>query len=120
FDAVIARQGLSDRATPESVLELLGGIAAVQCPGANRNECGIIATHVIDGLTNSRERERQFQLQSVIYAPDYAGGIVATSVPRSFWLLREQKDPTSGKVYLDDSADAVNALVGGLDIPIAD
>lgn len=40
--------------------------------------------------------------------------------PAAVLLLREAEDSHTGEIYLEASADAVNALVGGLDIPIED
>lgn len=120
FDAVIARQGFPDRATPADVLTLLTGIASVQNPGATAAACAAIAEHVLDGLTNRRQRERQFTPSAIVYAEDAHGRISAQAVPRPFWLLREAEDPHTGGIYLEASVDAVNALVGGLDIPIED
>lgn len=120
FDAVIARQGFPDRTTPDQVITLLAGIAAVQDPWAGATAHVAVAEHVLDGLTNRRQRERQFTLTSIVYAPGADGTVAATAVPRPFWLLREAEDPHSGSIYLECSTDAVNALVGGLDIPIED
>lgn len=120
FDAVIARQGFPNRTTPEQVIDLLTDIGAVQRPDAPRESCVAAAEHVLDGLTNRRERERQFTPTSIVYADAGDGQIVATAVPRPFWLLREAEDPHTGGAYLEASADAVNALVGGLDLPIED
>lgn len=120
FDAVIARQGFPDRATPEDVLTLLAGIAAVQNPAAGLAAWDAAAEHVLDGLTNRRERERQFTVSAIVYGETSEGGLTATPVPRRFWLLREAEDQHTGTTYLEASVDAVNALVGGLDIPIED
>jgi hypothetical protein len=120
FDAVIARQGFSDPATPASVLSLLTGIAGVQQPDTDEALRLAVAEHVLDGLTNRRERERQFQLTSFIYSTDDHGKIIATGVPRPFWLLREQEDSATGGVWLEASGDAINALIGGLNISIED
>ena len=120
FDAVIARQGFPNRTTPTQVIHLLAGIGAVQSPQATRETCTVAAEFVLNGLTNRRERERQFTPSSIVYADAGDGRIVATAVPRPFWLLREAEDPHTGETYLEASADAVNALVGGLDIPIED
>ncbi|MBM9459235.1 hypothetical protein JK386_04920 [Nocardioides sp. zg-536] len=120
FDAVIARQGFPERTMPDQVVDLLSGIAAVQSPAAGAQACRAAAAHVLDGLTNRRMRERQFSLPSMVYAEGPNGEVAAASVPRSFWLLREAEDPHTGVVYLEASADAINALVSGLDIPIED
>jgi hypothetical protein len=120
FDAVIARQGFPNRTTPDQVIHLLAGIGAVQNPEGPRSACMAAAEHVLDGLTNRRERERQFTPSSIVYADTGDGQVIATAVPRPFWLLREAEDPHTGEIYLEASADAVNALVGGLDIPIED
>ncbi|MGL5826478.1 MAG: hypothetical protein ACRCZD_06820 [Phycicoccus sp.] len=120
FDAVIARQGFPDRTSPDQVTTLLAGIAAIQCPDGGSTAYAAVAEHVLDGLTNRRERERQFTLTSIVYAPGVDGSVAATAVPRPFWLLREAEDPHTGSLYLECSTDAVNALVGGLDIPIED
>jgi hypothetical protein len=120
FDAVIARQGFPDRTTPEQVTTLLSGIASVQDPDAGREAHAAAAEHVLDGLTNRRERERQFTVPSIVYAPGAGDEVQAIAVPRPFWLLREAEDPHTGEVYLECSTDAVNALVGGLDLPIED
>jgi hypothetical protein len=120
FDAVIARQGLSDQATPMQVAGLLSGIALVQDPTASLDTCEGVAELILDGLTNRRERERQFTFDAIVYASADRGEVIATSVPRAFWLLREQEDASSGQVHLHASSDAVIALVGGLDLPIED
>jgi hypothetical protein len=120
FDAVIARQGLSDEATPEQVVELLAGIAHIQDTTATRDTCAGVAELVLDGLTNRRERDRQFSFDAVVYASTDDGEVIATAVPRAFWLLREQEDAETGQIHLHASADAVVALVGGLDLPIED
>lgn len=120
FDAVIARQGFSDPATPEGVRSLLAGIAGVQQPDSDEGLRLAVAEHVLDGLTNRRERERQFQLTSFIYSTDDRDRIIATGVPRPFWLLREQEDSATGGVWLEASGDAINALIGGLNISIED
>lgn len=120
FDAVIARQGFPERTAPDQVITLLSGIAAVQDRAAAPEACTAAAEHVLDGLTNRRERERLFTLSSIVYGEGSHGEVVATPVPRPFWLLREAEDPHTGDIYLEASADAVNALVGGLDIPIED
>ena len=120
FDAVIARQGFPNRTTPSQVIDLLAGIGAVQSPQATAETCTAAAEYVLNGLTNRRERERQFTPTSIVYADAGDGRVLATAVPRPFWLLREAEDPHTGDPYLEASADAVNALVGGLDIPIED
>lgn len=117
---MIARQGFPNRTTPSQVIDLLAGIGAVQIPQAARETCMAVAEYVLDGLTNRRERERQFTPVSMVYADSGDGHIAAIAVPRPFWLLREAEDPHAGDIYLEASADAVNALVGGLDIPIED
>lgn len=120
FDAVIARQGFPNRTTPTQVIDLLIGIAAIQRPQAERETFMAAAEHVLDGLTNRRERERQFTPMSIVYADTGDGHVAATAAPRPFWLLREAEDPHTGEVYLEASADAINAMVGGLDIAIED
>jgi len=120
FDAVIARQGFPDRATPTDLLTLLEAIAQVQVPDAGTERCSAAATHVLDGLTNRREREHKFTVMSTLYSRDGDENISAQTVPRRFWLLRELEDPLTGRAYLECSVDAVNALVGGLDLPIED
>ena len=120
FDAVIARQGFSAPATPAQVAELLAGIAGVQQPTSNGPTRFAIAEHVLDGLTNRRERHSQFTYESILYQSDEAGRVMAVAATRPFWLLREMEDPASGGVYLRASVDAINALVGGLDLPVED
>jgi hypothetical protein len=120
FDVVIARQGFPHRTTPTQVIDLLAGIGAVQSPHATAETYMAAAEHVLNGLTNRRERERQFSPTSIVYADAGDGRVLATAVPRPFWLLREAEDLRTGEIYLEASADAVNALVGGLDIPIED
>lgn len=120
FDAVIARQGFPTRTTPAQVIELLSGIASIQNRELARVQGVAVAEHVLDGLTNRRMRERLFSPTSIVYADAGAGEVLATEVQRPFWLLREAEDPRTGEIYLEASADAVNALVAGLDIPIED
>lgn len=120
FDAVIARQGFSEPATPHQVTSLLASIAEVQVPASQPAARQQVADVVLDGLTNRRERDRQFTYTSIIYVPSQAGQLLARSVPRPFWLLRELENPATGAVYLEASVDAVNTLVGALDLPIED
>lgn len=120
FDAVIARQGFPDRTTPDQVVTLLAGIAAVQDPRASAAACHGVADRVLDGLTNRRERERQFTLPASVYLVRPDGGVASTSVSRPFWLLREVEDSRTGSTCLECSIDAVNTLVGGLDVVIED
>jgi hypothetical protein len=68
FDAVIARQGFPNRTTPAQVIDLLASIGAIQSPHAAAETCAVAAEYVLSGLTNRRERERQF-------APTVAQGL---------------------------------------------
>jgi hypothetical protein len=120
FDAVIARQGFPDSATVEDVLGVLTEIASVQAPTSTAHARGAVAEAVLDGLMNRRGRNRRFELETVAYSRDRTGAARGTTVQQQFWLLRAIEDPATGRTTLEASADAVNMLVGGLNIPIAD
>lgn len=120
FDAVIARQGFPDSATVEDVLSVLTEVAGVQAPTSTAQARSEVAGAVLDGLMNRRGRNRRFELETVAYSRDRTGAVRGTAVQQQFWLLRGIEEPATGRTTLEASADAVNMLVGGLNIPIAD
>lgn len=120
FDAVIARQGFPDSATVEDVITVLTEVAGVQAPGSSPDSRAAVSEAVLDGLMNRKGRNRRFELDTVTYSRDTTGAVRGTAGQQQFWLLRAIEDPATGRVTLEASADAVNMLVGGLNIPIAD
>lgn len=120
FDAVIARQGFPDSATVEDVITVLTEVAGIQAPASTPQARTAVAEAVLDGLMNRKGRNRRFELETVAYSRDRTGAVRGTAVQQQFWLLRAIEDPATGRVTLEASADAVNMLVGGLNIPIAD
>ncbi|WP_427885590.1 hypothetical protein ACQHIV_24865 [Kribbella sp. GL6] len=119
IDSVIARQGFDDEVTYDEVVAGLSALAAAAHPEYPVEEHEQVARYVVDSLLNRRERETPYRYQISIYSRD-DGVVRHRDVPAEFRLLTEYEDHARGVNVLRASADAINALVGGLEFDVED
>ncbi|MEV6923946.1 hypothetical protein AB0M46_05460 [Dactylosporangium sp. NPDC051485] len=113
LDAVVTRQGMEDEATSEDVLALLGRLAQLAAPDLPSSDHATVARFVLKELLNDREGGAKF----VVHYSDYRHG--HRRVPLPFRLL-EEGTGRRGHVVLRASVQAINALIGGLDLEVED
>ncbi|TDO36276.1 hypothetical protein EV643_1206 [Kribbella sp. VKM Ac-2527] len=120
IDSVIARQGFDDEVSYDEVVAGLEALAATAHPERPVDEHALVARYVIDALLNRREREAPYRYQISIFSRDGDGAIRHRQMPAEFRLLTEHEDHARGVNVLRASADAINALVGGLEFDVED
>lgn len=120
IDSVIARQGFDDEVSYDEVVSGLEALAATAHPDRPAEEHVLVGRYVVDALLNRREREAPYQYQISIFSRDEDGAVRHREVPAEFRLLTEHEDHARGVNVLRASADAINALVGGLEFDVED
>jgi hypothetical protein len=117
---VIARQGFDDEVTYDEAVAGLAALAANARPERPGGEHDAVARYVVDALLNRREREAPFSYQISIFGRDGSGSVRHRLMAAEFRLLSEHEDHARGVNVLRASADAINALVGGLEFDVED
>jgi hypothetical protein len=112
-DAVVMRQGMEDEATSEDVVALLVKLAQLAAPDLAIDDHAAVARFVLRELLNDREGGAKF----VVFYSDYRNE--HRRVPLSFRLL-EEASGHRGQPVLRASVQAINALIGGLDLEVED
>ncbi|MDR6558204.1 hypothetical protein J2809_002574 [Arthrobacter pascens] len=115
IDLVISRQGFEDEVTPEEATAYIMALAAAAAPQRPPDEFAKAAQFTVDVLLNRAEHGRKFNYLISDYTPN---GHVQRQV--TFRLLQLKDDPARGVTVLNATADAINALVGGLEFDVAD
>ncbi|MFC0436430.1 hypothetical protein [Kutzneria buriramensis] len=120
IDAVIARQGFEQEVTYDETVLGLAGLAANAAPDRLHDEHLAVAGYVVDSLLNRREREAPFSYPVSVFGRDQDGSVRHRRSAVEFRLLTEHEDHRRGVNVLRASADAINALVGGLEFDVED
>lgn len=120
IDAIIARQGFDDELTYDQAADVLIRLVAASHPDQPRAEHEHVARYVIDTLLNRRDREVPFAYRVSDFGLDSSEQIDHRSVLMEFRLVTEHEDSARDVVVLRASADAINALVGGLEFDVED
>jgi hypothetical protein len=117
IDLVVSRQGFAEEATRADVVSALTGLAAIAAPDRTAEEHADVAQFVIDFLLNRQAHHAKFQyLTSDYSSPERRHQ--QREVP--FSLLEERDDAARDENVLRATADAINALIGGLNFDVAD
>jgi hypothetical protein len=117
IDLVVSRQGFEEEATRADVVSALSGLAALAAPERTPEEHTDVARFVIDFLLNRQAHHAKFQYLT----SDYSGPErqhQRREVP--FSLLEERDDAARDENVLRATADAINALIGGLNFDVED
>jgi hypothetical protein len=117
IDLVVSRQGFEEEATRADVVSALSGLAALAAPERTPEEHADVARFVIDFLLNRQAHHAKFQYLT----SDYSGPErqhQRREVP--FSLLEERDDAARDENVLRATADAINALIGGLNFDVED
>ncbi|MFD9704194.1 hypothetical protein [Lentzea sp. NPDC059081] len=120
IDTVIARQGFDDEVTYDEVVAGLAALAANINPERSFDEHVAVAHYVVDALLNRREREVPFRYRVSSFSRSDDGSVLHRFTTAEFRLLTEHEEHTRGVNVLRASADAINALVGGLEFDVED
>jgi hypothetical protein len=120
IDAVIARQGFEQEVTYDETVLGLAGLAASSGPDRLHEEHLAVAGYVVDALLNRREREAPFSYAVSAFGREQDGTVRHKRGVVEFRLLTEHEDHRRGVNVLRASADAINALVGGLEFDVED
>lgn len=117
IDLVVSRQGFAEEATRADVVSALTGLAALAVPDRPAGEHADVARFVIDFLLNRQAHHAKFQyLTSDYSSPERQHQ--QREVP--FSLLEERDDAARDENVLRATADAINALIGGLNFDVED
>ncbi|QKV73990.1 hypothetical protein [Amycolatopsis sp. Hca4] len=120
IDTVISRQGFDGEVTYDEAVSGLARLAASAHPEQSSDEHEAVARYVIDALLNRREREAPFAYEVSDFSLEPDGSVHHRAIPVEFRLLSEHEDQQRGVNVLRASADAINALVGGLEFDVED
>ena len=117
IDLVVSRQGFEEEATRADVVSALTGLAALAAPDRTTEEHADVARFVMDFLLNRQAHHAKFQyLTSDYSSPERRHQ--RREVP--FSLLEERDDAARDENVLRATADAINALIGGLNFDVED
>ena len=117
IDLVVSRQGFEEEATRADVVSVLTGLAALAAPDSTPEEHADVARFVIDFLLNRQAHHAKFHyLTSDYSSPERQHQ--RREVP--FSLLEERDDAARDENVLRATADAINALIGGLNFDVED
>jgi hypothetical protein len=117
IDLVVSRQGFEEEATRADVVSALIGLAALAAPDRTPEEHADVARFVIDFLLNRQAHHAKFQYVTSDYSsPERQHQ--RREVP--FSLLEERDDAARDENVLRATADAINALIGGLNFDVED
>ena len=117
IDLVVSRQGFEEEATRADVVSVLTGLAALAGPDRTPEEHADVARFVIDFLLNRPAHHAKFHyLTSDYSSPERRHQ--RREVP--FSLLEERDDAARDENVLRATADAINALIGGLNFDVED
>lgn len=113
IDVVTVSMDFMTGAKPEEVLEALARHAAAQAPDRDSSEHLAVATYVLDGLLNKDSLDRAFRHVYGTWGPNGFERAVF-----DFKLLEEVLG-RDGEIHLRASDEAVNVLVGALEVDVA-
>ena len=117
IDLVVSRQGFEEEATRADVVFALTGLATLAAPDRTPEEHADVAGFVIDFLLNRQAHHAKFQYVTSDYSsPERQHQ--RREVP--FSLLEERDDAARDENVLRATADAINALIGGLNFDVED
>lgn len=117
IDLVVSRQGFEEEATRDDVMSALGGLAALAAPDRPPEEHADVARFVVDFLLNRQAHQARFQYRTSDYSsPEHRHR--HREVP--FSLLEEHDAAARDENVLRATADAINALIGGLNFDVED
>lgn len=115
IDAVIARQGLGVGLEYDDLVLDIAQLARLAADDRVEDESLDVARYIVDGLLNNRDGNTG---QAFRYSySDYRDGHVTREI--AFYLLVE-RSRADGRIVLEASVEAVNALRGGLDMNVED
>jgi hypothetical protein len=117
IDLVVSRQGFEEEATRADVVFALTGLATLAAPDRTPEEHADVAGYVIDFLLNRQAHHAKFQYVTSDYS-SLERQHQRREVP--FSLLEERDDAARDENVLRATADAINALIGGLNFDVED
>lgn len=117
IDLVVARQGFEEEATRGDVVSALTSLASLACPDRPAAEHADVGAFVVDYLLNRQGYQTRFRYVTSDYSSQERGHY-RRDVP--FALLEQRDDATRDENVLRATADAINALIGGLDFDVED
>ena len=117
IDLVVSRQGFAEEATRQDVVAALAGLAGLACPGRPPAEHLDVGGFVVDALLNRQGHQAKFRYVTSDYS-SAEHGHRQREVP--FSLLEEHDHPARGENVLRATADAIIALIGGLNFDVED
>ena len=117
IDLVVSRQGFEEEATRADVVSALTGLASLAAPDRTLEEHADVARFVIDFLLNRQAHHAKFQYLTSDYS-SLERQHQRREVP--FSLLEERDDAARDENVLRATADAINALIGGLNFDVED
>jgi hypothetical protein len=115
IDAVIARQGIGVGLEYDDLVLDIAQLARLAAPGRPEDESLDVAKYVVDGLLNNRDGNAGGAFR--FSYSDYREGHTTREV--AFYLLVE-RTRADGRIVLEASVEAVNALRGGLNMNVED
>ena len=113
IDTTIEHMGLEYGAPAETIVRTLADVAARSAPERPAEEHQRVATAVLEGLLNERDRRQAF---TVSYADPTDEG---NRHVLAFHLLREI-EATNGTIVVRATTEAINLFVGALDLDVED
>ena len=113
IDLVMERDGLADAYDFESLIEAIALVAEIAEPEAPGSELRDVAEWVVRGLLGSDGRA-----DFTADYGDYRGGDYHRGIYN--WHLLKELQRTDGRIVLEASVDAINALRSGLDLDVED
>lgn len=117
IDLIVSHQGFEEEATRTDVVSVLADLAQLAAPDRPPGEHVDVAAFVVDALLNRPNHQARFRYVTSDYSsPEH--GHRHRAVP--FSLLEEHDHPTRDENVLRATADAINALIGGLDFDVED
>jgi hypothetical protein len=117
IDLVVSRQGFEEEATRTDIVSALTELAALASPHRTAEEHADVARFVIDFLLNRQAHQARFQYLTSDYSSQERRHR-RREVP--FSLLEERDDAARDENVLRATADAINALIGGLNFDVED
>lgn len=117
IDLVVSRQGFAEEATRQDVVAALASLAGLACPDRAPAEHLDVGGFVVDALLNRQGHQAKFRYVTSDYSSTEHGHRYR-EVP--FSLLEERDHPVRDENVLRATADAINALIGGLNFDVAD
>lgn len=113
IDTTIGHMGLEYGAPADAIIRGLSAVAAQAAPARPAPEHARVATAVLEGLLNERDRRQAFTVSYADPTDESRRHVLA------FHLLREMEAP-DGTIVVRATTEAINLFVGALDLDVED